>query len=84
MHKIFFIKRQTEWKGGNAMHFRQNKDMLRQKSKKNMSDYEKLMSRLLKFTADWCGPCKRIAGPIQDLAKKYNVEIETIDIDKDA
>lgn len=41
------------------------------------------MSRLLKFTADWCGPCKRIAEPMQELAKKYNVEIETIDIDKD-
>lgn len=41
------------------------------------------MSRLLKFTADWCGPCKRIAGHMQELAKKYNVEIETIDIDND-
>ena len=41
------------------------------------------MSQLLKFTADWCGPCKRIAGSIQELASKYDVEIETVDIDHD-
>ena len=41
------------------------------------------MSRLLKFTADWCGPCKRVASSIQELASKYNVEVETVDIDND-
>ena len=41
------------------------------------------MSRLLKFTADWCGPCQRVAGPVRELASKYNVEIETINIDDD-
>ena len=48
-----------------------------------MSGCEKHMSRLLKFTADWCGPCQRVAGPVRELASKYNVEIETINIDDD-
>jgi len=42
------------------------------------------VSRILKFTAVWCGPCKRFAPIYEETSKKFSdVRFETIDIDQD-
>lgn len=40
--------------------------------------------KILKFTATWCGPCKRFAPIYEETSKKFSdVRFETIDIDQD-
>jgi thioredoxin 1 len=44
------------------------------------------MIEVIKFGADWCGPCRMVAPMIENLKKKYNVDgsdtqITSIDID---
>lgn len=36
--------------------------------------------RLLKFEADWCGPCKQLTKTMEDM--EFPFPIERIDIDK--
>jgi thioredoxin 1 len=38
------------------------------------------MIQLIKFGADWCGPCKLIAPTIEKLQSKYNTEGSEIEI----
>jgi thioredoxin-like negative regulator of GroEL len=45
--------------------------------------FKQKMYKFLKFTADWCGPCKTIAGDIASLSETYNIEVETVDIDRE-
>ena len=40
--------------------------------------------RVLKFYADWCGPCKMLTEVIHNAQEKINIPIEEIDIDKDS
>ena len=45
------------------------------------------MIELIKFGADWCGPCKMVAQSVEKLKEKYNVEgsgiqITSIDVDQ--
>lgn len=37
--------------------------------------------KVLKFAADWCGPCKMLSKTLEDY--KGDVEIQEIDIDAD-
>lgn len=37
--------------------------------------------KLLKFQADWCGPCKMQTSVLNQIKEKINVPIEVIDID---
>lgn len=37
--------------------------------------------KLLKFQADWCGPCKMQTSILNQIKEKINVPIEVIDID---
>ena len=39
--------------------------------------------KVLKFYADWCGPCKVYAPIFEKVVKESEVEYENIDIDKD-
>lgn len=41
------------------------------------------MKTLLKFEADWCGPCKQVAPVIADVIEEYDgdIELKTIDVD---
>lgn len=40
--------------------------------------------KLLKFSADWCGPCKTFAPILNEVLQERNdVELEEIDIDLD-
>ena len=38
---------------------------------------------IIKFTADWCGPCKGIKGLVEELVKELPETIEFIEIDVD-
>jgi thioredoxin 1 len=43
------------------------------------------MQKILRFTADWCGPCKSLAAGLEDLKftlKDNMPPIEVIDIDE--
>lgn len=37
--------------------------------------------KIIKFYADWCGPCKMITPSIHKLAKKYDAELIELDVD---
>ena len=37
---------------------------------------------ILKFTASWCGPCRKIAPFIHELSEEYDIEVITVDVDK--
>lgn len=42
------------------------------------------MSKIIKFTAEWCGPCKAIQPFVDSLMKEYNftdAEFEKVDVD---
>jgi thioredoxin 1 len=39
--------------------------------------------KVLKFYAEWCGPCKMLSRIIEDAADKIEVPFESIDIDND-
>lgn len=38
---------------------------------------------LIKFYADWCGPCKPMSTVVQRLEKEFDLTIESVDIDYD-
>lgn len=38
--------------------------------------------RVLRFHADWCGPCKRVAPLVAAIAARQGVPVESIDIDE--
>ena len=51
----------------------------------NYKDYiSKSDELILKFGADWCGPCKMIDPIIEDLKKSdyFNYEIQSINVDE--
>lgn len=39
--------------------------------------------KLLKFYADWCGPCKMQSSIIKNLGDKVSLPIQNIDIDEE-
>jgi len=47
--------------------------------------YEGKEPCVIDFYADWCGPCKRVAPIMDEMAKKYNgkVKIYKINVDKE-
>ena len=42
------------------------------------------MTTILKFHADWCGPCKAMAPLVADIVKDYSdIELVSINVDED-
>ena len=39
--------------------------------------------KVIKFYADWCGPCKTYAPVFDKVVKELNVQYENINVDKD-
>jgi len=39
------------------------------------------MIKILKFYADWCGPCVRLDPIIENGAKIHGIEVQSLDID---
>jgi len=39
--------------------------------------------KLLKFQAEWCGPCKMMSSVIKNLGAKVTIPIQEINIDED-
>lgn len=40
--------------------------------------------RLIKFGADWCGPCKALEPKLQEIEQRRGIEIERVNIDEAA
>jgi thioredoxin 1 len=38
--------------------------------------------KILKFEADWCGPCKIMKPVAYDLSKQYKIDVVAVDIDE--
>lgn len=52
----------------------------------NYAEYLKLIGEeacVVKFTAEWCGPCKRIAPFYEEMATKHCDEVKFLEIDID-
>lgn len=52
----------------------------------DISEYQNLISKrncVVKFTATWCGPCKRIGPKFTKLAQEYAPNIKVLEIDID-
>ncbi|MDD6209454.1 MAG: thioredoxin [Bacteroidales bacterium] len=45
--------------------------------------YEGKMPAIIDFYADWCGPCKRLAPTMDELAKEYDGQIIIYKVDID-
>lgn len=41
------------------------------------------MRKIMYFTADWCRPCKKFGPALKREAAARDIEVETIDVDKD-
>lgn len=39
--------------------------------------------KLIRFTADWCSPCKTMAPVVESVAKDLNIPIRVVDQDDD-
>tara|TARA_Y100000746_G_scaffold232721_1_gene250877 strand:+ start:4720 stop:5160 length:441 start_codon:yes stop_codon:yes gene_type:complete len=37
---------------------------------------------VLKFTADWCGPCRKIAPVLDELSKHHNICVTHVNVDE--
>ena len=37
---------------------------------------------IVDFWADWCGPCKKIAPILDEIASEYNIEIAKVHVDE--
>jgi len=37
---------------------------------------------VLKFTADWCGPCRNIAPLIHNLSEEYAIDVTPVNVDE--
>jgi len=42
------------------------------------------MKHLMKFEADWCGPCHAIRPLVEKIADENELDIVVVDIDKDS
>lgn len=49
----------------------------------NYMEYINNSSCIIKFTAPWCGPCKRISPEYEILAKQYNEKINFLEVNVD-
>ncbi len=41
------------------------------------------MKKLLYFSAEWCGPCKTIVGPLMEELKSEGYNVHKIDVDQE-
>ncbi len=39
---------------------------------------------LVKFTAEWCGPCRALAPVLEDIAQKHAGKLRIVEVDGDA
>lgn len=51
-----------------------------------LDEYRRLINEfpcVMKFTAKWCNPCKKLIPKYQEIAKKFNDKIKFVEIDVD-
>lgn len=39
--------------------------------------------KILKFKADWCGPCKIVEPVVKKISEAHDLEVETVDVDSE-
>lgn len=39
--------------------------------------------KIVRFHAEWCGPCKALAPALKEVAKGYGVEVVDVDVEVD-
>jgi len=55
-----------------------------QKTAKVANYKETNIMKILKFYADWCGPCKMLSKTIESIKEEIPFEVEEIDADNNA
>lgn len=53
-------------------------------SSESWGNIENLPMAVVEFSSSWCGPCKKQAEVLKELASKMNVFVATVDIEESA
>ena len=50
---------------------------------KETEQKQKSKVKIIKYWAEWCGPCKMFAPILEEISKEMGIEVESIDVEND-